>query len=182
VPKKYKAIHEVQRVGVPGQVLCAILDCSDRQLRMYEEEGLAIKVDRNRYLLAPTIKNIVKKLREQAAGRLGRSDGTDIVASNAALKDVERQIRETKLAQMRGELVNRPSIVETWRELVMTVRQLFLAVPARARHDLPHLTPKDQEILERLCRDMLTEIALAEEIKIPAAKAEVANVDSRAQH
>jgi phage terminase Nu1 subunit (DNA packaging protein) len=139
-----------------------------KTIERYAKDGLAVRVGHGRYLLGPSIHNITKRLREQAAGRLGRTDDVDAVRSSAELRDAQRRLTEIRAAKLSGELISLPDIEDAWREIGIATRQLFLSLPARARFDLPHLTGEDQKALERLVRDMLREVATEGPMRIPS--------------
>ena len=139
-----------------------------KSIERYAADNLAVRVGHGRYLLGPSIHNVTKRLREQAAGRLGRTDDIDAVKSAAELKDAQKRLTDLRAAKLSGELISMPEIADAWAEIALAVRQLFLSLPARARFDLPHLTGEDQKTLERLVREMLTEVATEGSVRLPA--------------
>jgi hypothetical protein len=55
----------------PAKTLAALLDMAEVTVRAYAQEGVFVEAGRNQYLLAPSVRNYVRCLREEAAGRKG---------------------------------------------------------------------------------------------------------------
>jgi phage terminase Nu1 subunit (DNA packaging protein) len=89
--------------GVPWQTLAGLLELDERTIRGYAQEGVFVKVGRNNYVLAQSVRNYVRKLREIAAGRQG--DQLNAVDENARLKIVQRKNYELKNAALEGSLI-----------------------------------------------------------------------------
>jgi phage terminase Nu1 subunit (DNA packaging protein) len=115
----------------------------------------------------PYVSNVVKRLREQAAARLGHRESVDVVRANARFKDAQTRLTEIKIKQLEGELISLPEVEAPWDEVADVIRQLFLTFPARARADLPHLNGSDQKALDKLARAMLTEAATEGSVRFP---------------
>jgi phage terminase Nu1 subunit (DNA packaging protein) len=161
--------------GVPVSTLAQLWRCSEWQIRKYANEGIAIKLGYGRYLLLESTTNLIVHLRERAAAHQSGDGKLDIVAENAMLKATHRKLAEMKIEERAGRLISIEDLESIWQELVLAVRQLFLAFPGRARFDIPHLTGHDQEKLQRLARDMLEETALTGAPKLPARKSDDAD-------
>jgi hypothetical protein len=56
-----------------------------------------------------------------------------------------------------------------WGDLVTTTKWLFLVLPQRARMEVRGLTDAQHERLMRLCRAMLSEVAIKEQAQLPGA-------------
>ena len=89
--------------------------------------------------------------------------------ANCELKNSQRRLNELRIAKMEGNLISIPEIDAAWTEIALSIRQLFMSLPARARFELPHLTGQDQEALDTLVREMLTEVATEGRVQIPGA-------------
>jgi phage terminase Nu1 subunit (DNA packaging protein) len=142
-----------QSEGVPWQTLAALLELDERTIQQYAVEGVFVKTGRNKYMLAPSVRNYVRKLREIAAGRQG--DQLNAVDENARLKIVQRRNLELKNAALEGSLVPVEAIAPNWARVMRAVRSAMLAVPGKARFRLQHLTPHDAEIILEIIRDQL---------------------------
>ncbi|WP_262027591.1 hypothetical protein [Microvirga sp. Mcv34] len=123
-------------------------------LTRYVEKGIAIRIGRGRFDFRQTIRNVSRHLREQAAGRQG-GNGIDAVTEKALLTRSQRELADLKRRQLEGTLIPVENLRRAWGRIVRGVKQNVLAIPGQARFELPHLTPFDAEVLERLCRDAL---------------------------
>jgi phage terminase Nu1 subunit (DNA packaging protein) len=71
--------------GIPGQSLAGLLDLDIRSITELARSGIVVGSGvRGRYLLAPSVRNYVRHLREVAAGRQGNE--LNAVDENARLK------------------------------------------------------------------------------------------------
>jgi terminase small subunit / prophage DNA-packing protein len=96
-------VAESKPEGVPAKTLVALLDLSEVEVHKYAAEGIFVKAGRGQYLLAPSVRNYVRHLREIAAGRQGKE--LNAVDENARLKIVMRQNYEFKNAALEGKLI-----------------------------------------------------------------------------
>jgi phage terminase Nu1 subunit (DNA packaging protein) len=92
--------------GVPIQTLVALLDLSEVEVHKYAAEGIFVKSGRGQFLLAPSVRNYVRHLREVAAGRQGKE--LNAVDENARLKIVMRKNYELKNAALEGAMMQGP--------------------------------------------------------------------------
>jgi phage terminase Nu1 subunit (DNA packaging protein) len=75
--------------GVPWKTLAVLLDMEERTIQQYAQEGVFVKVARNQYLLAPSVRNYVRHLREvAAAGRYAVDEIEPSIAEWPALRDL----------------------------------------------------------------------------------------------
>jgi phage terminase Nu1 subunit (DNA packaging protein) len=74
----------------------------------------------------------------------------------------QRRLTEIKIKQLEGELISLPEVRAAWAEIALNVKQMFLSLPGRVRFTLPHLTGKDQKVIDALVREMLDEVACME--------------------
>lgn len=123
-------------------------------LTRYVEKGIAIRIGRGRFDFRQTIRNVARHLREQAAGRQG-GNGIDAVTEKALLTRSQRELADLKRRQLEGGLIPVENLRRAWGRIVRGVKQNVLAIPGQARFELPHLTPFDAEVIERLCREAL---------------------------
>src|ERR1700738_5488037 len=83
--------------GVTGQNLAGLLDLDIQSMRGLARSGIVVGAGfRGRYLLAPSVRNYVRHLREVAAGRQGNE--LNAVDENARLKMAQRRNYELKNA------------------------------------------------------------------------------------
>ena len=76
--------------GITGQSLAGLLDLDIRSITELARSGIVVRSGvRGRYLLAPSVRNYVRHLREIAAGRQGNE--LNAVDENARLKIAQRR-------------------------------------------------------------------------------------------
>lgn len=144
----------------------ALGDCSHMQLVYYERKGLIVRLGRGRYAILASCSNVIKHLREQAAGRAGK-DGMDAVTEGARLKAAQRELTEHRLALLRGETVRVPDVAALWQEILTEIRQLALSWPGKVAFSLPTLLPRDIEEMKRIVKADLDDIASLKTTKPP---------------
>jgi hypothetical protein len=71
--------------------------------------------------------------------------------------------------QLAGQLLSMADVEAVWGDLVTTTKWLFLVLPQRARMEVPGLTDAQHEGLMRLCRAMLSEVAIKGQAQLPGA-------------
>ena len=89
---------------------------------------------RGRYLLAPSVRNYVRHLREVAAGRQGNE--LNAVDENARLKMAQRENYELKNSILRASAIPYEAIAPAWARVVRAIRSAMLAVPGKAHFRL----------------------------------------------
>src|ERR1700730_1984155 len=111
--------------GITGQSLAALLDLDVRSITELARSGIVVGSGvRGRYLLAPSVRNYVRHLREIAAGRQGNE--LNAVDENARLKIVQRKNYELKNAALEGALTLRACSPAFLRRLgVLPLRKLI---------------------------------------------------------
>ena len=166
--KKPVRTAQLMDMEVSARTLAEALGADQKTIERYASDGLAVRVgDHGRYLLGPTVRHVTKRLREQAAGRVGHDNSVDVVRANARFKDAQAKLCEIKIKQLENQLISISEVEAAWDEVAATIKQLFLTFPARARADLPHLTGRDQKVLDGLARSMLTEAATEGSVRLP---------------
>jgi phage terminase Nu1 subunit (DNA packaging protein) len=142
--------------GITGQSLAGLLDLDVRSITELKRSGIVVGSGvRGRYLLAPSVRNYVRHLREIAAGRQGNE--LNAVDENARLKIVQRKNYELKNAALEGALVSMDDLTEAWGAIVGTIKAMVLSIPARCQEKLPHLPLGDVEAIRRVARKVLLE-------------------------
>jgi phage terminase Nu1 subunit (DNA packaging protein) len=148
--------------GITGQSLAGLLDLDIQSIRKLSHAGIVVGSGvRGRYLLAPSVRNYVRHLREVAAGRQGNE--LNAVDENARLKMAQRENYELKNSIIRGSSIPYEDIAPAWARVVRAVRSAMLAVPGKARFRLQHLTPRDAEVVGEIIRDQLEAAALTDQ-------------------
>lgn len=147
--------------GVSAKTLAVLLDMDERVVRRLAAEGIIVRAGRNQYLLAPSVRNYVRHLREVAAGRQGKE--LNAVDENARLKIAQRRNYDLKNAILERNSVPYEAIAPAWARVVRAIRSAMLAIPGEARFRLQHLTPRDAEVIGEIIRDQLEAAALTDQ-------------------
>ena len=139
--------------------LSVLLDLSIRTLTDLAATGILVPAAKNgTFQTGPSVKNYIDKLRKAAANR---ADEQRNPLNDERMADVRvnRQISELKLAQLRGEMLTLDEVTESWGRLAAMMKSAALAIPSKARTQIPHLTAHDAETLRTLMKDMLNDLA-----------------------
>lgn len=158
---------EDDNVDVEAATLARFCRLNVRTIFKLAEQGIVVRLKRGRYAQWASIGNLIEHYREQATGRIGHDESADAVRANCERKDSRKRLNELRIAKIKGELLSLPEAKAAWTEIAAGVRALFLSFPARARFDCPNLTAADQKTLEKIARDMLTEIAFQGVVRLP---------------
>lgn len=143
--------------------LATILGISTRSVREWTQKGALVPATaKGRYQTLPSVHGYIKSLREQAAGRATKN-GRVLADERANLAHTQNKITELKYAQMRGDVMTLDEVSDSWSSFAAAVKAAVLALPGKARSSIPHITAHDAEVLKRICRDSL--IDLAEEVE-----------------
>lgn len=101
----------------------------------------------------------VKRLRLQAAGRLGKGDGAlDLATERALLARAQRTVLELRAAETRGELVRAESVRQVWAKRIVNTRDALLLVPHRLSAALAAETDPDR--VGRIIEDEIHSVML----------------------
>jgi phage terminase Nu1 subunit (DNA packaging protein) len=147
---------KAQFAALCGISVRVVADLAGRGTLVYAGRSLRMPDSLHRYL---------DSLRKSAMGRQG-SDGSDLVNEKAKLTRIQSETAEIQLRKARGELLDLPEVAEGWSRITGVVRSAVLGIPSQARAKLPHLTPHDGQVIDRVCRDAL-EIAADELVGAP---------------
>jgi phage terminase Nu1 subunit (DNA packaging protein) len=143
--------------------MAALLGIATRNVRDWASRGVLVKAGpRKGYKTVESLHNYLGSMRDQAAGR-ATTGGRTLADEKAEDVRIGRQIKELKLAQLRGDVLTVAEVSESWSGFATAVRAAVLGLPGKARSTIPHLTAHDAEVLKRLCRNALSD--LAEEVK-----------------
>ena len=155
---------DVRSLVVTSSTLAAALGgVSKRTIERYAADNVVVRVGHGRYLLLQSVQNVARRLRQQADERLGRDEQTDAVRATVELKDAQRRLTQLKTKQLEGHLITMTEIEAAWEEIGRILKEMFLSFPTRVLSLLPHLDEKEQEALEQLVRDMLSEVPCCNE-------------------
>lgn len=147
----------IHRIG--GADMCKLLGVSAAALTDFHQRGLAVKLGHDAYDLGATVQAYTAHLRGIAAARGGEDHVLALTTERARLAKEQADAQALKNAEKRGELVSAASVLSTWSDTLRGLRARLLALPARLRADLPHLSASDVALIDRAMRDTLTELA-----------------------
>jgi phage terminase Nu1 subunit (DNA packaging protein) len=141
---------------VTAAQLAWLTGLGDRALRGYANRGVVVRAGRGKYRLGESVRRLYHHASEAAAGRAG----TGLADARAKLALLQAEGQQLRNASLRGEMVPKADVVDTWRTILRGVRQFVLAWPGKAAFELPVLGPAERAVLERLVRDDLDDAAL----------------------
>jgi phage terminase Nu1 subunit (DNA packaging protein) len=117
--------------GITRQSLAGLLDLDISSITELARSGIVVGSGvRGRYLLAPSVRNYVRHLREIAAGRQGNE--LNAVDENARLKIAQRRNYDL-ISILEGSAIPYQAIAPAWARVVRAIRSAMLAVPGKAR-------------------------------------------------
>lgn len=93
--------------------------------------------------------------------RMERVDANehDLIASRARLAKAQAFESELRAEQLKGNLIPADILLENWEPLVGAARQKVLAIPAKLKSQIPHLTDDDLKLITEICRGTLEDLA-----------------------
>lgn len=138
--------------------LGAMLGISARMVTNLHDKGIVVKAGRSRYRVAESVHNYCAHLRATAAGRGGATAVDALATERTRLAREQADQTALKNAALRKELVSAADVEREWSEVLRRVRSGCLAIPARVRQALPHLTVHDAQVIDGELRAALTEI------------------------
>lgn len=138
--------------GVSPSTLAVILDLDMRSIRRLAASGIMVRADKGNYVLAPSVRNYVRHLREAASNRQP-AEGS-LSTESALLKAAQRKHYELKNKVASGELVPVEEIEPVWSRIVLGIRASFLSFPSRAAQELG-LSRDQAKVLARMIREAL---------------------------
>lgn len=132
--------------------LADLLGLSTRTVKDLAARGVLPRTARGRYDLKASVQNYTRSLRDSAALR-----GGDDATTAARRREAEARAEKVELqnARTRREFVPAAEVERRWSEILRDVRARMLAVPARVRARLGHLTSTDGVAIEEEVRDAL---------------------------
>lgn len=123
------------------------------------------------YLTKKSVHNYAERLRMTASGRTEETRNP-LTQERMQTEKITRQIKEIELAKMRGEILTLDEVAESWSNLAAAMKSAMLALPGKARTNIPHLTPHDGETLKKLVKDILNDLADEVEASVIGGNAE----------
>jgi terminase small subunit / prophage DNA-packing protein len=141
-----------------GGELAKLFGIQPRAIQALAEKGRVVRAAHGRYLRNDSILTYCTHLRESAAGRLAREGGEDGVSASADLKREQTALARARRRILENEVIDVSRIQPLWARHARVVRASVMAVPSRCRAALPHLSAFDQNKIDELIRDALTDL------------------------
>lgn len=139
---------------VPTAEMCRILGVDAPELSRLHSQGAAVKLGRDRWDAAETVRLYLVRLRERTAVRAAPAE---VAAEKARLMRAQADKAEAEVARLRAELVPTVEVERAWSGILRAFRSRVLAVPARLRQSLA-LDAATAEGIDRELRAALTEL------------------------
>lgn len=139
--------------------LAVILDMAMRNVSDHAAKGSFVPAAKNgMFKTLPSIQTYVRKLREMAAGR-AEELRNPLADERLRSAQVERELNEIKLSNLRGEMLSAAEVSENWAAFGGQVKAKLLSVPTKVRARIPHMTAHDQETVKEIIVDILNDLA-----------------------
>lgn len=149
--------------------LSMLLGLSVRTLTDLAATGVLVPgAKKGTYQTLPSVQNYVKKLRDVAASR-SEEQRNPLNDEKLLTEKVIRQIKEIELAERKGEMLSLDEVSENWTAFARKVKAAFLGLPTKFRQKLPHLTASDGDVMRKVVRKILQDLAKEVEASVVAA-------------
>lgn len=181
MPTSKKAEKSVAGYWIPDVCtkadLSVLLGISIRALADLDNKGVLVRAPkRGTYRTRASVLAYIERLREVAAGR-SADQRSPLNEERLLTERVSRQIQEAKLAQIRGEVLSLEEVSESWSNFASIVRSAMLALPGKARTQIPHLTAHDAETIRTIVKDTLND--MADEVSASVIAGEASDVGKK---
>lgn len=164
--------------GATAAQLADLYSCSPRQVQLYAKDGIVVRQGRGRFDAAASTRNLVRHLRDQAAGRAGLDPDSDTAAAKAERDREQAQFTRTRRLSLEGRLIEVDEVRRVWNAVTVGTRQMVLGIPGRIAAIVPTLSPHDRKQIDTVCRDALKDAALGRGFEFDAsAQPEMADGD-----
>ncbi|MBC8324307.1 MAG: hypothetical protein H8E27_01600, partial [Verrucomicrobia subdivision 3 bacterium] len=142
--------------ALSAEKLCQITNLSDQRHRQLAKAGYFPPPIKGIYQLTPALQGVIRYMRDQSA-----KAGNSLEQEKLKKLTAERQIAELELAKRKGEALDARAVVTAWENIVVTIRQKLMAMPAQLGPRLAYLKEqhKIEEELEREVNDYLQELS-----------------------
>lgn len=121
--------------------LCTLTGLTDRRHRQLAAEGYFPAPIKGQYQLVPTIQGMFRYFRDQM------NRGNDEFTLERLRKTrAEANLAEIRLAKERKDALDRKSVMRTWENIIMVIRQKVLALPSKVAPRMVYMD--DQKVIE----------------------------------
>jgi phage terminase Nu1 subunit (DNA packaging protein) len=139
---------------VNSQTLADWCGISTRHVAQLAAEGVLVKVSRGRFDLQQSVTKYMADLREKAAGR------SDIAAAAITLKQANARLAQLRYDKEANKLIEVVLLHQLWDPLVRGFVRFVMSIPGTFAFEVGTLMPTDKQILEKICRTGLDDLAL----------------------
>jgi phage terminase Nu1 subunit (DNA packaging protein) len=126
---------------VNASELAKMLGVSDRQIYKLAARGAVSKHGR-RFVLAESIRLYILHVQ-------GKDENLSTID---ALRIEQAKLAAARRMVIEQDVIPADRIAGSWDRILRVVRSAVLAIPSRARFELPHLSASDAEVLAQICR------------------------------
>jgi len=139
-----------------AEKLSEISNLSTERHRQLSKLGYYPPAKRGIYELTPTLKGLVRYLRDQMV----KAEGT-LEEERLKKLTAERHMAELKLAKERKAALDAGAVFRAWENIVLTIRQKLMALPSKCAPRLAHLGEQTtiEAELDREVADALADLA-----------------------
>lgn len=151
--------------------LAIIFGVSKRTVQKLAEAGIIPRAQHEpgHYQTIESCHGYTKHLREKAAGR---SEDAKMTSERALTVEIERRIKQHKLAELEGEVIPVEKVSAAWSAICISFKRKLMATPSKLRSLIPNLTNHNQAQLTTFFTDLLTELAEEVALGVVGAKAD----------
>jgi phage terminase Nu1 subunit (DNA packaging protein) len=126
---------------ISGEQLCTLTGLSDRRHRQLAKDGYFPHPIKGQYQLTLTLQGMFRYYRDLQ----GRSND-EFALERLRKTRAEANLAEIRLAKERKEALDCKSVMQTWENIAMVIRQKILALPSKIAPRLVYMD--DQKVIE----------------------------------
>lgn len=136
-----------------------LLTCDERTIRDHAARGLLVRAGRGLFDVAASLKIYIPNLRSVASARGGSTAQENLSEARARLaaEQADRVALQNQIS--RGELIEATAVELRWSDICSQVRSRLLSIPSQLPAELPKITRAELDLIDRMIRDALTELA-----------------------
>ncbi|WP_342361394.1 hypothetical protein [Terrarubrum flagellatum] len=168
-PSKAKASRKDESAGAVADVatpavvdatqFAAIAGINVRNTRQLAQSGVLVRAaEKGKFKTQASIRAYLEHLRAQAAGRLGTGK-LILTDERARLAKEQADKQAIENAKLRAELYSEKEVAAGWTAIARAFKSAVLSLPSKTRAQLPHMTAEDAVAMDRLCRELLEDLA-----------------------
>lgn len=173
------AKDKTKPAGATSAQLAELFDCTSRQIELWAKDGIVVRVGRGIYDARRSTTNLVKHLREQAAGRAGLDPQSDTAEAKAERDRAQTRITNLRYQKLAGEVVDVEVARDAWGRIMRYLRGFVIGLPGKINAQVPTLSQHDKKSIERICREGLEDAALGRGFRLNETGGDIDDVSDR---